>query len=143
MTILHNLFQKTKWWGTLSHLFSGVNIILISKKDKESRRKELQTNISYEHRHKNPQQSISKWNPEMCEEDKIPQPWLVWRSGLGAVSQTGRLLVGFPSPGRAHAWVAGQPSPLGACERQLIDISLTHWYFYPSFSLHCLLSKNK
>ena len=48
--------------------------------------------------------------------------WLVWFSGLSNGLQTKRSLVQFPV--RAHAWVAGQVPQLGACKRQLIDVSL-------------------
>ena len=52
-----------------------------------------------------------------------PEPWLVWLGRLSASLQTDRSPTRFPVG--AHAWVEGQV-PGGVCERQLIDVSLTH-----------------
>ena len=43
-------------------------------------------------------------------------------------SQVGSILV------RAHAWIVGQAPGQGVCKRQLIDVSLVHQCFPPSFS---------
>ena len=50
-------------------------------------------------------------------------PWLVWLSGLSTGLQIKGSLVQFPV--RAHASVVGQV-PRWGCERQLVDVSLTH-----------------
>ena len=39
-----------------------------------------------------------------------------------------------PLPVRAHAWVAGRVPGWGMYERQLMDVSLSHWCFSPSLS---------
>lgn len=59
--ILLSLFPKLKEEGTFPDSFYAANIILIPKPDKDTTRK-LQTNISYEHWCKNPQQNNSKQN---------------------------------------------------------------------------------
>ena len=60
----------------------------------------------------------------------MPQP--VWLSGLGVIPQSERSPVRFLA--RAQAWVLGQVSGLGAHERQPINVSLSHRYFFPSLS---------
>ena len=72
--VLHNLFQKIEAEETLPNSFSEASITLIPKPDKDITRKEnyIQTNISYEHRHKHPQQNISKLNPTMYKNNYIP-----------------------------------------------------------------------
>ena len=63
-------------------------------------------------------------------------PWLVWLSGLSTGPWTKGLLVRF------QAWVAGQVMQLGTCERQAINVSLSHQCFSPSLSSSLpLLSK--
>ena len=64
----------------------------------------------------------------------------MWLTGLDAVLRTERVLVLFLI--RACAWVAGQVPVWGleACERQPIDVSLTHRCFSPSLSPSLLLS---
>ena len=70
-------------------------------------------------------------------------PWPAWLSWLGILPQGERLPVQFPV--RAHAWVAGLVSGWGTCERQPVDVSLTHWCFYlslsPSLPLSLKMSK--
>ena len=57
---------------------------------------------------------------------------MVRLSWLGAVLQSQWPLVRFPV--RARAWVAGLDPGCGVCEKQPIDVSLTHWCFSPPFS---------
>ena len=66
------------------------------------------------------------------------QPWLVWLSGMSTSLWTKRSPIQFPV--RAHSWVVGQVPSWGTCERQLINVSLTHWCFSPSFSFSLPLS---
>ena len=61
MPVLLKCFQKTEEEGTPPNSFYKTSITLIPKSDKETTRK-LQTNISDEHRYKNPQQNRSKPN---------------------------------------------------------------------------------
>lgn len=51
--ILHNLLQKMGEEGTVPKAFFEASIMLIPKLKTEKRK--LQTNVSHEHRHKNPQ----------------------------------------------------------------------------------------
>ena len=60
------------------------------------------------------------------------EPRWVWLSWLGIVPQSKRSLVRFLV--RAHVWIV-------VYERQLIDVSLSYWYFSPFLS-PSLLSKN-
>ena len=60
------------------------------------------------------------------------EPWLVWLSRLSASLRAKRSPVQFPV--REHACVVEPGAQLGACERQLIDVSLTHRCFSPSLS---------
>ena len=56
-------FQNIAERETLPGLFHKDTIILIPKPDKDITKRKLQTNITDEHRHKNPQQNTSKQNP--------------------------------------------------------------------------------
>ena len=60
--IILKLFQKIAEEGTLSKSFYKATISLISKPDRDNRQKKrkLQSNITDEHRCKNPQQNFSK-----------------------------------------------------------------------------------
>ena len=51
---------------------------------------------------------------------------------LGIIPQSKRLPVQFPV--RAHAWVVGSVPGWGTCQRQQIDVSLSHQRFIPSLS---------
>ena len=75
---------------------------------------------------------LIKFNIYLWLKKKNLMPWLVWLSGLSAGLQTKRSLVWCPI--RAHSWVAGPGPQLGACQRQLMDVSLAHRYFSPSLS---------
>ena len=61
--ILLKLLQKIAQKGTLPNSFYEATITLIPKPDKDTPKKELQTNITDEYRCKNPQQNTSKQNP--------------------------------------------------------------------------------
>ena len=62
--ILLKLFQNTAEGGTLPTSFYEATITLIPKPDKDvTKKRKLQTNITDEHRCKNPQQNTSKQNP--------------------------------------------------------------------------------
>ena len=63
MPILLKIFQKTAEEGTLPNSFYEATITLIPKPDKDNtRKKNLQANITDEHRRKSPQQNFSKQN---------------------------------------------------------------------------------
>ena len=70
---------------------------------------------------------------------KLLQPWLLWLSGLGVLPQPKLSRVQFPV--RAHAWVVRLAPSQGACENQLIDVSLSRPRFSLSFFLPPVLSK--
>ena len=56
----------------------------------------------------------------------------MWLSGLSAGLQTKGLPLPIPSQ---DTCLGCRPGPqLGTCEREPIDISLTHWWFSPSLS---------
>ena len=62
--ILLKLFQKLAEEGTHPNSFYEATVTLIRKPDRDTTKKrKLQTNITDEHRCKNPQQNISKQNP--------------------------------------------------------------------------------
>ena len=62
--ILLKFFQKIVEGGTLPNSFYKATITLISKLEKDiTKKRKLHTNITDEHRCKNPQQNISKQNP--------------------------------------------------------------------------------
>ena len=65
--------------------------------------------------------------------NKESLPQLVWASGLSTSLRTQSLPVQFLV--RAHAWVEGQVPFMGACKKQLIDVSLMHQCLSPSLSL--------
>ena len=60
--------------------------------------------------------------------------WLLWLGGLsiGLWTKRWKITGSIPSQGTSLGW---GPGPwLGACEKQLIDVSLAHWCFFPSLS---------
>ena len=59
MPILLKFFQKIAEEGTLLNSFYEATITLISKPDKEHKERKLKTNITNEHRCKNPQQNLT------------------------------------------------------------------------------------
>ena len=61
--ILLKLFQNIAEGGTLPNSLYEATITLIPKPDKDVTNRKLQTNITDEHRCKNPQQNTSKQNP--------------------------------------------------------------------------------
>ena len=64
LTPVLKLFQKLAEQRTFPNSFYEATITLIPKSDNDTTKKrKLQTNITDEHRHKYPQQSVSKLNP--------------------------------------------------------------------------------
>ena len=61
--ILLKLFQNIAEGGTHPNSCYKASITLIPKPDKDIKKKELQANITDEHRYKYPQQNTSKQNP--------------------------------------------------------------------------------
>ena len=69
-------------------------------------------------------------------------PWLVWLSWLGIIPQSKRLLVQFLVRGTClRCWFG--PWSGYTLEATNQCLSFSHWGFFPSFSLHSPLSKNK
>ena len=61
--ILLKLFQKIAEEGKFPNSFYEATISITPKLDKDGKKKNLQANITDEHRCKNPQQNSSKQNP--------------------------------------------------------------------------------
>ena len=61
--ILLKFFQNIAEGGTLPNSFDEATITLIPKPKMSHKKKQLQANITNEHRCKNPQQNTSKQNP--------------------------------------------------------------------------------
>ena len=86
MPILLKLFQKIAEEGTLPNSFYVTSITLIPKSEKHNTQKiKLQTNITYEHICKNPQQNFCKQNS--ATQYKAHTPWLVSQS-VNSVTQS-------------------------------------------------------
>ena len=73
MPILLKLFQKIAGEGTFPNLFYEATITLIPKPDQDNTQKRnLQGNITDEHRCKNPQQNFSKQNSATYQKAHTP-----------------------------------------------------------------------
>ena len=72
MLILYNTFQKIETERLLlTHSEASITLILGSDKD-ITRKENLETNISHEHRFKIPQQNTSKSNPTLHKKSYTP-----------------------------------------------------------------------
>jgi len=60
---LLKVFKEIQEKRKLLNSFYEASVTLIPKPDKDTRKKELQANISHKYRCKNPQQNNSKLNP--------------------------------------------------------------------------------
>ena len=79
--IVFKLFPKTAEEEIHPNSFHEASIILIPKPDKGIiKKKKLQTNITYKHRCKNPQQNTNKWN---CNTVKRSYTVIKWDSSQG------------------------------------------------------------
>ena len=72
MCILLKLFSKIAEERTLQHSFYEAIITLIPKADKDNTKRRIQSNITDEHRCKNPQQNFSKQNSATHQKAHTP-----------------------------------------------------------------------
>ena len=73
MPVILKILQKIEEEGIFTNTFYKPSIILISKPDKNiTRKRKLQTNISYESRCKNPQQNTKPPQNQQHEKYYIP-----------------------------------------------------------------------